>query len=200
MMSFKVLASALAMIITFSAFLPYIRGILTGRIKAHVFSWVIWGITTLVVFFAQLSDDGGAGAWAVGLSASITLFIACLAFLKRGDLAITKLDWLFFIAALSSLPFWYFSDSALMAVIILTTVDLLGFGPTLRKAWAYPQSESLGFFALFLFRNLLVVAALEHYSWVTLLFPLAVALACMALMLIIVLRRRQLSRTTPISS
>jgi hypothetical protein len=197
MMSFKVLASALAMIITFSAFLPYIRGILTGAIKAHVFSWVIWGITTLVVFFAQLSDNGGAGAWAVGLSAGITLFIACLAFLKRGDLAITKLDWLFFIAALSSLPFWYFSDSALMAVIILTTVDLLGFGPTLRKAWAQPQSESLGFFALFLLRNLLVVAALEYYSWVTLLFPLAVALACMALMLIIVLRRRQLSRTTP---
>lgn len=198
-MSFKIAAGVAAMIITFGAFLPYIRDVLANRVRAHVFSWVIWGITTLVVFFAQLSDNGGAGAWAVGLSASITLLIACLAFVKRGDLVITKLDWLFFIAALSSLPFWYFSDSALTAVIILTTVDLLGFGPTLRKSWAQPESESLSFFALFLLRNLLVVAALEHYSWITLLFPLAVTLACIALMLIIVLRRRHLSRTTPIS-
>lgn len=197
-MSFKIFASAAAMLITLSAFLPYIRDVLANRVQAHVFSWVIWGITTLVVFFAQLTDNGGAGAWAIGLSATVTLFIALLAFLKRGDLAITTLDWLFFITALSSLPLWFFSESALMAVVVLTAVDLLGFGPTLRKAWFQPHKESLGFFALFLLRNVLVVAALEHYSWITLLFPLTVAMACIALMLIVVLRRRQLSRTTSV--
>ena len=79
------------------------------------------------------------------------------------------------------------------AVVVLTTVDLLGFGPTLRKAYNFPESESLLFFGLFLVRNLLVVLALEQYSVTTWLFPLAVAAACGLLMALIVIRRRVLA-------
>jgi hypothetical protein len=186
----KELFSALAMLLTLAAFLPYIRDILQGRVRPHLFSWVIWALTTFVVFFAQLQARGGAGAWAIGLSASITTLIAVLAFLKRADVTITRSDRLFFAAALASLPLWYLTADPLWAVVLLTVVDLLGFGPTLRKAWAAPHSESLLFFGLFLLRNVLVVLALESYSLTTWLFPVAVALACALLMLIIVLRRR----------
>ncbi len=150
-----------AITLTLYAFIPYIRGILKGELRPHVFSWVIWGITTFVVFFAQLAAGGGMGAWAIGVSGSITLFIAALAFAQRGDIAITKTDWLFFLAALASLPLWFLTSDPLWAVLVLTTVDLLGFGPTLRKAWEQPHSESIPFFGLFLIRNLLVVGALE---------------------------------------
>lgn len=187
----KEIFGAAAIALTLYAFHPYIRGILRGTVRPHVFSWVIWGITTFVVFLAQLASGGGAGAWAIGVSACITLCIAALAFLKRAEIDITRLDWTFFIAALSSLPLWYLSDSPLSAVVVLTIVDLLGFGPTLRKAYALPHTESLSFFGLFLLRNLLVVLALEHYSVTTWLFPVAVAIACGLLMAIIVVRRRQ---------
>ncbi|VAX06896.1 hypothetical protein MNBD_GAMMA25-1518 [hydrothermal vent metagenome] len=64
-MSYKEFLSALAIIITLVAFFPYIRSIIKNTIRPHVFSWVIWGMTTVVVFFAQLQDKGGAGAWPV---------------------------------------------------------------------------------------------------------------------------------------
>lgn len=189
-MSGKGLLSALAIALTFVAFIPYIRAILRGATRPHVFSWVIWGSTTFVVFLAQLDDGGGVGAWPIGVSGIITLLIALLAYAGRADVTITVTDWLFFIAALSALPVWYLTSDPLWAVVILTTVDVLGFGPTLRKAYRAPHSESLVFFALFAVRNLIVLLALEHYSTTTVLFPAVIAAACLVLITLIVYRRR----------
>jgi hypothetical protein len=189
-MSGKGLLSTLAIALTFVAFIPYIRAILRGATRPHVFSWVIWGSTTFVVFLAQLDDGGGVGAWPIGVSGIITLLIALLAYAGRADVTITVTDWLFFIAALSALPVWYLTSDPLWAVVILTTVDVLGFGPTLRKAYRAPHTESLVFFALFAVRNLIVLLALEHYSTTTVLFPAVIAAACLVLITLIVYRRR----------
>jgi hypothetical protein len=197
MMPIKTVLTFAAITLTLYAFIPYIRDILKGRLRPHVFSWLIWGITTFVIFFAQLAAGGGIGAWAIGVSGSITLFIAGLAFARRGDITITRSDWLFFLAALSSLPLWFFTADPLWAVAVLTLVDLLGFGPTVRKVWDQPHSESIPFFGLFLIRNLLVVGALESRSLSTVLFPAAVAAACACLILLMMVRRRQASLPQP---
>lgn len=192
-MQYKELLSAAAIALTLIAFFPYIRSILKDEIKPHVFSWIIWGTTTFVVFLAQLDGNAGVGAWPIGVSGSITIFIALLAYLKRADITITKTDWLFLVSALSSLPLWYFTSDPLWAVVILTTVDVLGFGPTVRKAYISPHSESLLFFALFTARNLIVVSALENYSITTVLFPAVIATACLLLMAMISYRRHTLA-------
>jgi hypothetical protein len=137
---YKELLSAIAIALTFAAFIPYVRAIITGTTKPHVFSWVIWGSTTFVVFLAQIEDKGGAGAWPIGVSGVITIVIAFLAYLKRADITTTKTDWVFFVSALSSLPLWYFTSDPLWAVIVLTTIDVLGFGPTARKIYSFPYS------------------------------------------------------------
>jgi hypothetical protein len=186
----KPLLSAIAIAITLFAFLPYIRAILTAAIRPHVFSWIIWGTTTVIVFLAQLQDHGGVGAWPIGVSGGISVSIAILAYCKRADLSITKTDWLFFAVAMASLPFWYFTADPLWAVVLLTTVDVLGFGPTIRKAYVSPHSESVLFFALFASRNLIVILALEHYSLTTVLFPAVIAAACILLISLLLYRRR----------
>lgn len=192
-MPIKELFSASAIALTLVGFYPYIRTILRGTTRPHVFSWIIWGTTTLVVFLAQLQDRAGVGAWPIGISGVITIYIAVLAYRNRGDISITRLDWWFLSTALSALPVWYFTSNPLWAVVILTSVDLLGFGPTIRKAHAQPHSESLTFFAIFLARNGCVILALEHYSLTTVLFPAAIAAACGLLMGLILVRRRQLA-------
>ena len=173
--------------------MPYIRAILKNEIQPHVFSWVIWGTTTFVVFLAQLADRGGVGAWPIGVSGCITIFIAVLAYLKRADITITKTDWLFFVVAMSSLPLWFVTADPMWAVVILTLVDVLGFGPTVRKAYASPHSESLLFFSLFASRNILVIFALEHISITTVLFPAVITSACMLLIGMIIFRRRRIT-------
>lgn len=192
-MFYKEILSAIAIALTLVAFYPYLLGIVRGTTKPHVFSWFIWGSTTFVVFLAQLQAGGGIGAWPIGVSGAITVVIATAAYVKRADITITRTDWLFFAAAMSSLPLWYVTSDPTWAVVLLTVVDLLGFGPTIRKSYEAPHSESLVFFGLFAARNLIVVAALESYSVATVLFPAAIAAACVLLMLLIVYRRRSSS-------
>lgn len=180
-MPYKELLSAIAIVLTFAAFIPYVRAIMSGATKPHVFSWIIWGVTTFVVFLAQIEGEGGVGAWPIGVSGVITILIAFLAYVKRPDITITRTDWVFFVSALSSLPLWYFTSDPLWAVVVLTIADVLGFGPTIRKVYRFPHSESLLFFALFAVRNCIVIMALENYSVTTVLFPAVIATACLFL-------------------
>jgi len=188
----KELLSTIAIGLTILAFYPYIRSILRGKTKPHVFSWVIWGSTTFIVCLAQLADEGGAGAWPIGVSGIITLYVAVLAYLKKSDNTITKMDWLFFILAMTSLPAWYLTSHPLWAVVILTTVDVMGFGPTIRKAYIRPFEEQLLFFVIMSLRNLISISALEHYSLTTVLFPAVIAGVCLIFILMVMYRRRVL--------
>lgn len=192
-MLYKEILSGFAIALTFAAFYPYLRDILQGTTKPHVFSWVIWGSTTFVVFLAQLEAGAGVGAWPIGVSGVITALIAIAAYVKRADITITRMDWLFFAAAISSLPLWYATSNPTFAVVILTLVDLLGFGPTARKVYMKPESESLTTFGLFATRNAIAVLALENFSVATVLFPATIGMACMLLILIMLIRRKVLA-------
>ena len=93
----KELLSAAAIALTFIAFFPYIRSIQQGKTRPHAFSWVIWSCCTFIVFLAQLSDKGGAGAWPIGVSGIITIYVAILAYIKKTDSMISRIDWLIFL-------------------------------------------------------------------------------------------------------
>ena len=190
---YKQLLGAIAIGLTIIAYYPYIRSIIQGKTKPHVFSWVIWGTSTCIVFLAQLADKGGAGAWVIGFSGIISIYVAFLAYIKRSDSSITRIDWLFFIVAMTALPIWYLTSDPLWAVVILTTVDVLGFVPTFRRSYILPFEEQLMFYVVMALRNLVVLSALENYSLTTVLFPATIALACLIFSLMVVYRRRVLT-------
>ena len=191
---FRETLTTVAIALTFIAFLPYIFLILKGNVKPHVFSWVIWSITTITVFFAQIDEGAGVAAWSTGVSGCVTIFIACLAFIKRADITILPIDWVFLLAAMISLPLWYVSSGPLWTVVILTSIDVTAFGPTVRKTYVMPYSESIIFFAIFAVRDSLVIAALEYYSFATVLFPAAIAISCLFVIIMMLYRRRVIRR------
>ena len=121
----KEIFSAIAIALTFIAYIPYIHSILKKEIKPHVFSWVIWGSTTIIVFLAQYEDGGGAGSWPIGVSGVITFYVAFLAYTRKSDITIAKSDWYFFLTAMASIPFWYLTSDPLWAVyepVIITWI------------------------------------------------------------------------------
>lgn len=143
------------------------------------------------MFLAQLAAKGGVGAWAIGVSGIITIYVAFLAYIKNSDITITRTDWVFFILAMISLPLWYITSDPLWAVVILTAVDVLGFVPSFRKAYIKPFEEQLTFFVIMVARNLISIMALEHYSVTTVLFPVITALVCMIFILLVIYRRHR---------
>lgn len=197
-MSYKEILSIVAIVLTLVAFLPYIRSIIAGTTKPHVFSWVIWSTTTFIIFLAQLSDDGGAGAWPLGVSSIISLYVAILAYKKKADITITRLDVVFLISAMGALPVWYFTSDPLWVVVILTSIDVMGFGPTFRKAYRKPFEEQLRFFAVMATREVFVVMAFENYSVTTLLFPVVMSSTTWIFITMVLYRRRH-ARKEPIT-
>jgi len=187
---YKQFLGSAAVILTLIAFYPYIRSIIQGKTKPHVFSWIIWGSTTFIVFLAQLAEGGGYGAWVVGISGVITFFVAILAYFKDSDKDITKSDCLFFVIAMASLPAWHLTSDPKWAVIILTAVDVLGFGPTFRRGYYSPFGEQVIFFLIMALRNVLILFALENYSMTTVLFPMTLAIVCFLYSFMIFYRRR----------
>lgn len=78
----------------------------------------------------------------------------------------------------------------LWSVLLLVTIDIIGMAPTFRKAYHKPNEEQCLFFALITLRNIISIAALEHYSLTTLSFPVATSAACIALIMMIISRRK----------
>lgn len=188
----KEIPATIAIVLTFVAFIPYVRSILRGQTKPHVFSWLIWGLASVIVFLAQLAEGAGIGAWSIGISGVLALYIAFLAYQHQADGGITRPDWVFFFLAMASLPLWYLTRNPFWAVIILTLVDTLGFGPTFRKAYRAPYEEQLLLYIFMTLSNLTSIAALERYTWTTILFPAVVSANCVIFIAIVMIRRKSI--------
>jgi hypothetical protein len=193
-MNFYQVMGLASVVLAIASFAPYIVQIRSGTMKPHVFSWIIWSISTAVVYFAQVVADGGPGAWPTGVSGLMTMYVTWLAWSRHRDIDITKSDWFFLGAALASLPVWYVTSDPLWAVVILTTIDVLGFGPTIRKLYQNPYEESVFFYMTFAIRSAVSILALESLNLTTLLFPVAMVLACGTVAGLLLWRRRALPR------
>ena len=187
---YKEIIGIIAIAITIIAYIPYIRSIMNGKTKPHVFSWVIWGLVTFIVFLAQIDDGGGIGAWSIGVSGVFSIYVAVLAFIKKSDITISKIDWSFFIVAIISVLLWPITSDPLYSVLLLTTIDVCGFAPTFRKSYALPFSEPLLFFVIMTARNIISAIALENYSITTMFFPIVTGIAGLIFILMVVYRRR----------
>lgn len=181
--------SGFAVFITIFNYIPYILGIKSNKVKPHYFSWIIWGLTTFIVFLATLAGGGGYGSISIGISGIITFYVAYLAFRHRSDLTILKSDRVFLLIALASIPAWYVSNDPFWATAILTSIDIIGFFPTIQKAILKPFEEDIFFYFVFVARNLVVIASLDSFNWTTLLFPVVVSIACLILILLIIFFR-----------
>lgn len=189
----KTLLSIIAILLTFYAYYPYIKSINNGQTKPHIFSWVIWGIVTVIAAAAQYAANGGVGSWPTLASGLVTLYVALLAYLKRADITITPSDKFFFILGLLAIPVWYVTNDPLWAIILLTTADTLGFIPTFRKSYYFPYQENLEMYVIVTIRNIIAIFALEEYSLTTIYFPAVTALFCVLFIAMVMWRRNSRS-------
>jgi hypothetical protein len=173
----------------FVAYVPYFVDTLKGRTTPHVYTWFILGTLGAIGFGLQAGDAAGAGAW-VTLAASIMAYIAFGLGLRLGNKQITWTDTLFFVLALLALFLWLVARQPLLSVIMISVTDLLGFVPTIRKAWQTPYSETALTFRLIAVRQIFALLAIENYTLVTILYPAVVLLESGLFSVMLSLRRR----------
>ncbi len=190
-MEYKVILGTVAVIITLVAYIPYFKDIFRGKTKPHAFSWLVWASLTGIAFFGQLFDKGGAGAWATGVTAAICISIFLLA-LQKGEKKITLSDKLSLSGAGIALLLWYLTNSPLGSVILIIIIDTLGgFYPTIRKSYSKPHEETLLTYSLGVIKWVIAIFALQNYSLVTVLYPVAGVFMTSFMVGLLLIRRRQ---------
>jgi hypothetical protein len=183
----------LAIALTLVGLLPYIAGMVKGRLKPHLFTWLVWTLMTIIVAAGQVTAGAGAGAWPTIITAILCIIITIGA-LKYGEKHITRSDWGFLLAGLAAVPLWLVTKDPTASVILATAIDVSAFGPTIRKSWHQPWQESMLNCISSLAKHVATLLAITNYNIATALFPLALIAANALVITILILRRRAIPR------
>lgn len=192
MSEFKNILGLFATFLVFIGYVPYLRDIIRGKTKPHIYSWFLWSFVTLIAFALQVRGGAGTGSLVTLAAAIMSLAVIGLGFIYKARVQIVKIDTVFLILAFIALGLWLIARQPVLSAILTTVVDLLGFAPTVRKSWNKPHSETLAFYYLNSFRFGLAVVALQNYSIITALYPIAWLFANSLFALMLVVRRKHI--------
>lgn len=190
-MDIKLALAIIAVAMTLVGYFYYFKDIFSGKTKPHAFTWLVWASLTAIAFAGQISDGGGAGAYITLVTAIISFTIFFLALFK-GEKDIRASDWLSLGGAAGALLLWFFTNDPLLAIILITLVDFLGFVPTIRKSIRKPHEETLISYVLAGLKFVLAIIALDNYSVVTVLYPASLIFANLLFVLLLVSKRRKI--------
>lgn len=192
MESIKPILGIVAVCLGLAAYAIYIHSTVKDKIKPHAFSWLLWTLTTAIVFTAQFMKGGGAGSWSTGFTCTVCLAIGIISLFKY-DKRYTLSDILFIsIAVLALLP-WFFTKNPTISVVLIASIDVLGYGPTLRKSYYYPDEEKAISFGLNAVKHFFSFMALGNYIVATWIYPASQIFMNSLVVVLILIRRKQLA-------
>lgn len=163
----KIVASGIAIGISFVAYIPYVIAMFRGKNKPHIYSWISIFLITCVVGYLQLVGGAGIGALPTLLGVITYLVIIILA-LRFGTKDIVLLDIVCLgLSILGVVAYLVLRARPEVALLIVTFAELIGFMPTWRKTRNAPFSESLSSYYFLVVKLLLILVALESYNFLT---------------------------------
>ena len=168
----KIVLVVVASLLALAGNIPYVLDVVKGRVKPHPYTWFVWTIVSCVVFFGQLAKGAGIAVIATGVSEIFTLIIFLFS-LKYGFKNPPKTDKYFLAFALFGLIPWILTKDPTLSVIIVVSIDLIAFIPTLRKTYCFPKSETPLLYGSNVLRHFLILATLGAYNIATMLHSIS---------------------------
>jgi hypothetical protein len=190
---FKEEMGALAVLIALIAYAIYGWQTIRGETRPHPLSWLIFGILTGTGFLVQWNQGAGAGSWVMGFTAVICFVLAGMS-VKKGERIFPWYEWTFLIAAGVVFIFYIWTKEPTISAVLATAVDVLGYGPTLTKAWSRPATDSVTSFALNSVKFIPSLFAMESVSIATCVYPSTLIVVNAAVAILLLWRRWQLSK------
>ncbi len=185
----KFVLAVVASVITVVAFIPYIRDIFRRQTQPHIYTWLIWIITQGTAIAGAIVGGSNFGVVSIVVSLFF-VFVVCILSLKFGTKNITKLDTVTFIAALFAIVVWWQLDNPVLAVIMVSVIDGIGYIPTFRKSFQEPWTETALFWFLMALSSFFTVLAIAEYNLLTLTYMATLTVANTALFGMLVWRRK----------
>jgi hypothetical protein len=186
---YKELLGAFAVVIALLAYGIYGWQTATGKARPHPLSWLIFGILTGTGFWIQLDQNAGAGSWVMGVTAAIC-FILAAASVHKGERKFPWYEWAFLVAAAVVFLFYLSTKEPTYSAVLATVVDVLGYGPTLTKAWSRPATDSVTSFVLNSLKFIPSLFAMSSVSVATCVYPTTLIVVNAGVAGLLIWRRR----------
>jgi hypothetical protein len=170
---------------------PYLKDLFAIKTQPHLYTWLIWAITASIATAGVIVGGGNLGAIPMVIGTAFVIFVCLLSF-KYGSKNITKSDTLTLVAALVAILVWVQLGNPLLAVVLATVIDGVGYIPTYRKSYQEPWSETSFFWIAMSANSFLAIAALETHSLLTSLYLLVLGVVNFGLFLLLQYRRKSI--------
>ncbi len=189
----KLIISVLASLVMVGAYIPYFRDIFLKKTRPHVYTWLIWAITMGTATAGLWYGGGGWGTLSM-LVVTTLVFAVFLLSLKFGTRNITIADTIVLMAALLATVAWWRLNNPLLAVVMVSVIDGLGYIPSFRKTFEEPWTETPSSWAIFAISNALTIISLGEYNFLTLIYMVTTIVANVSIFSLCLFRRKLVSR------
>lgn len=189
----KTIFAIIAALISVGVFINYVRSVLQKKTKPHAYTWLVWFITQATAVAGIWYGDGGWGAVALTVS---TVFVGAvfLLSLRYGTRNITKSDTVVLISALLAIVVWWQLDNPVLAILMVSTIDVIGYIPSWRKSVVEPWSETLLSWSISPVGHFFAILAFTQYNFFTLTYPLSLMTANFVLVAICLIYRSKVPK------
>jgi hypothetical protein len=164
-------------------------------VQPHPLSWILWGLVTGVAYLVQRERGGAAGSWVTGFTSCVCFLIGGLSLAKR-TWRFSRFDKVSIWFGLGVLLFYVLSRNPTHSAILATIVDVVGYLPTVKKAWIEPYKDSATSFSLNSVKFVPALLALQSYSVATWLYPVTLVVVNGGVATLLLVRRRTVSNDT----
>ncbi len=192
-LDYRLIFSVIASLTTIVAYYPYIRDIFLWRTKPHLYTWLIWMITTWTATIALWFGKWGFSMISMTIMFILVTLVVLLSF-KYGTKDITKRDTFVLIMALISILIWWQLNNPILAIIMISIIDFLGYIPTYRKSWNNPYEETILFWWTMIIVYSLTFFSNKEFNLLTTIYILTIITANIILFVELFLRRKVLEK------
>ena len=168
---------------------PYLRDVIRRRVRPHPYTWLVWTLVSAITLIGQVVKGAGIGALPTAMAEIFTVVIFFFS-LRYGFRNIVKTDTYFLVAALLGLIPWIITKDPTISVIIVVSIDLIAFIPTLRKTWHHPDTETPLLFSMNVVRHGLTLASLGAYNIATMLHSIVMIVVNTIMTMMIVFKKK----------
>lgn len=188
----EIILLIVAIIASIYGYIHYGRQIPSRKLKPRPFTWLIWGVLSTCVSVIQLNHGADLGTVGALLGAVSGYILAAMSWFY-GKRKIYGADIASILLAVGVLAAWAFVGDA-VTVVMATAVYMIGFIPTVARGWQAPHKEGRAPFAMSVLKYVISFILLGSVSVETAVYPVALALANFAFLVMLWARRRTSSR------
>lgn len=181
----------IAGIFAFLGAIPYVMDVIRRKTKPHIVSWFTWTLLLIVATSAAFAAHQTRSALLTLGDTMGTLLVLALG-IKHGIAKFNWFDGVCQLGVIIGLVLWLVFDSPAIAITASICVDFIASLPTIKHSWQSPQEETWQAFGLAVVASSLTLLSLNVFKVTSLAFPVYLLLANLALVVVVIYRRRKL--------